>query len=290
MRKPKTAAIMAGLVVAAVSVLGLAAPAWAVPPPPLGSSYVLDQADVLTNAQEAEVQSRLLRLSEQTGLDLWVVFVDDFTEPTSAADWANETANRNSLGPHQYLLAVSVDGRAYYLSGDVDDGTLTADQLAAIEQERVQPALSAGDWAGAADAAATGITAAAQGTKPPPPTPAGGGPDIALIALVVFLVLALSSGDGRDGLALALYIVIAATDYLDGITARITGQYSRLGALLDPLVDRLLVISAVVVTYRFDLLPRWALIVLAVREALMLVLTRIGMKRDMDLKVNMVGR
>jgi CDP-diacylglycerol--glycerol-3-phosphate 3-phosphatidyltransferase len=111
-----------------------------------------------------------------------------------------------------------------------------------------------------------------------------------LALIPVFLVLALSSGDGRDGLALAIYIVIAATDYLDGITARITGQYSRLGALLDPLVDRLLVISAVVVNYRFDLLPRWALIVLAAREALMLVLTRIGMKRGMDLKVNMVGR
>jgi cardiolipin synthase len=113
---------------------------------------------------------------------------------------------------------------------------------------------------------------------------------IRLALIPVYLVLALTSGDGRDGLALAIYIVIAATDYLDGITARITGQYSRLGALLDPLVDRLLVISAVVVNYRFDLLPRWALIVLAVREALMLVLTRVGMKRGMDLKVNMVGR
>ena len=195
MRKPKTAAILAGFVVAAVSVLGLGVPAWAVPPPSLGSSYVLDQADVLTNAQEAEVQSRLLRLSEQTGLDMWVVFVDDFTEPVSAADWANETANRNNLGPHQYLLAVAVDGRAYYLSGDVDDGALTADQLAAIEQERVQPALAAGDYAGAADAAATGITAAARDSQPaPPPTPAGSGPNIPLIALVVFLVLALVGG------------------------------------------------------------------------------------------------
>jgi uncharacterized membrane protein YgcG len=195
MRKPKTAAIMAGFVVAAVSVLGVSATAWAVPPPSLGSSYVLDQADVLTNAQEAEVQSRLLRLSEQTGLDMWVVFVDDFTEPTSAADWANEAANRNRLGPHQYLLAVAVDGRAYYLSGDVDDGALTADQLAAIEQERVQPALSAGDYVGAADAAATGITAAARDAQPAaPPTPAGSGPDVALIALVVFLVLALGGG------------------------------------------------------------------------------------------------
>ncbi|WP_431795853.1 TPM domain-containing protein [Microbacterium enclense] len=195
MHKPKTAAIMTGLVIAAASVLGLAAPAWAVPPPPLGSSYVLDQADILTNAQEAEVQSRLLRLSEQTGLDLWVVFVDDFTEPASAADWANQAANRNQLGPHQYLLAVSIDGRAYYLSGDVDDGPLTADQLAAIEQERVQPALTAGDYAGAADAAATGITAAARGAEPAqPPAPAGSGPDVALIALVVFLVLALGGG------------------------------------------------------------------------------------------------
>ncbi|MGC8169873.1 TPM domain-containing protein, partial [Salmonella enterica] len=93
------------------------------------------------------------------------------------------------LGPHQYLLAVSVQGRAYYLSGNVDAGALTADQLTAIEQERVQPALSAGDYAGAAEAAATGITAAAQATKPTPPTPAGSGPDVALIALVVFLVL-----------------------------------------------------------------------------------------------------
>jgi cardiolipin synthase len=111
------------------------------------------------------------------------------------------------------------------------------------------------------------------------------------IALVpVFLVLALSSGDGRDGAATAIYVVIAGTDYLDGITARITGQYSRLGALLDPLVDRLLVISGVIVCYRFDLLPRWALIVLAAREALMVVLTRVGMRHGMDLKVNMVGR
>ena len=84
--------------------------------------------------------------------------------------------------------------------------------------------------------------------------------------------------------------MIGGTDYLDGITARVTGQYSRLGTLLDPLVDRLLVISGVIVCYRFDLLPRWALIVLAARELVMLVLTRIGMRRGMELKVNMVGR
>ncbi|HEX4760583.1 MAG TPA: CDP-alcohol phosphatidyltransferase family protein [Thermoleophilaceae bacterium] len=111
------------------------------------------------------------------------------------------------------------------------------------------------------------------------------------IALIpVFLVLALGSGDGRDTAATTIYAVIGATDYLDGITARVTGQYSRLGTLLDPLVDRLLVLSGVVVTYHFELLPRWALIVLAARELVMLVLTQVGMRRGMDLKVNMVGR
>ena len=136
---------------------------------------------------------------------------------------------------------------------------------------------------------------------PPPPQTVAGAPlnpwtipnaigFVRLALIPVFLVLALSSDDGRDLTAALIFAGIAATDYLDGITARITGQYSRLGALLDPLVDRLLVISAVAVTYRFDLLPRWALILLAARELAMLILTRVGMRRGMDLKVNMVGR
>ena len=56
-----------------------------------------------------------------------------------------------------------------------------------------------------------------------------------------------------------LFAVIGWSDYLDGIAARVTGQYSRMGALLDPLVDRLLVIAGVIVCWNFDLLPHWAL-------------------------------
>ena len=106
----------------------------------------------------------------------------------------------------------------------------------------------------------------------------------------VFLALALDSGDGRDTAATILFAFIAAGDYLDGMVARITGQYSRLGALLDPLTDRLLVISGAIVAWEFELLPRWALLVLAVREALMLLLTQIALRRGLDLSVNMLGR
>jgi CDP-diacylglycerol--glycerol-3-phosphate 3-phosphatidyltransferase len=114
---------------------------------------------------------------------------------------------------------------------------------------------------------------------------------LARIALIpLFLVLALGSGDGRDTVATVLFAFIAATDWFDGMVARITGQYSRLGALLDPLTDRLLILSGAVVAYHFELLPRWALLVLAAREALMLVLTQLALRRGIDLNVNMMGR
>ena len=67
----------------------------------------------------------------------------------------------------------------------------------------------------------------------------------ARLALVpLFLAIGLSSGDGHSGVAFALFAFIAWSDYFDGMAARITGQYSRLGAMLDPITDRLLVISA----------------------------------------------
>lgn len=111
------------------------------------------------------------------------------------------------------------------------------------------------------------------------------------IALIpVFLVLALDSGDGRVASASVIYAVIGGTDYLDGMAARITGQYSRLGTLLDPLTDRLLVVSGVIVCWHFELLPRWALGVLAARELLMVFVTQVGLRRGLDLEVKMIGR
>jgi CDP-diacylglycerol--glycerol-3-phosphate 3-phosphatidyltransferase len=114
---------------------------------------------------------------------------------------------------------------------------------------------------------------------------------LARLALIpVFLVLALRSGDGRIASASIVYAVVGGSDYLDGIAARLTGQYSRFGVLLDPVTDRLLVVSGIVVCWRFDLLPRWALALLAARELLMLILSQIGLRRGIDVEVNWVGR
>jgi cardiolipin synthase len=136
---------------------------------------------------------------------------------------------------------------------------------------------------------------------PPPPQTQSGAPlnpltipnaigFLRLALIPLFLVVALSSSDGQDAFAATLFAVIGWGDYADGIAARVTRQYSRLGALMDPITDRLLVVSGVVVDWRFDLLPRWALAVLAARELVMLALGRYGLSHGVDLRINWPGR
>lgn len=136
---------------------------------------------------------------------------------------------------------------------------------------------------------------------PPPPQTQAGQPlrpwtlpnaiGFARLALLpAFLAVALSSSDGIGAPEAILFAVIGWGDYADGIAARVTGQYSRLGALMDPVTDRLLVIAGVVVTWRFELLPRWALAVLAARELSMLAVGRYGLARGVELRINWPGR
>jgi cardiolipin synthase (CMP-forming) len=136
---------------------------------------------------------------------------------------------------------------------------------------------------------------------PPPPQTLAGQPlrpwtipnaiGFTRLALIpVFLVVALSSEDGVDALAATLFAVIGWGDYADGIAARVTRQYSRLGTLMDPVTDRLLVVCGVVVCWRFDLLPRWALAILVARELFMVALGRYGLTRGVELRINWPGR
>ena len=136
---------------------------------------------------------------------------------------------------------------------------------------------------------------------PPPPETAAGRPlrpwtipnaigYLRLALIPVFLISALTSRHGQGALPATLFAVIGFGDYADGIAARLTRQYSRLGALMDPVTDRLLVLCGVVVCWRFALLPHWALAVLAGRELAMLALGRYGLARGLELRINWPGR
>jgi len=111
-----------------------------------------------------------------------------------------------------------------------------------------------------------------------------------LAAIPVFLVLALSGEDGPPLYAAVIFWFIAAGDYLDGFLARATGQYSRLGSLLDPVVDRATILAGGYVCWYFELLPRWALAAIAVREILTLVMAQIALRRKVAIEINWFGR
>ncbi len=132
-----------------------------------GSGHVHDLADALSDSEEASVGERLDTLLSETGAELYVVYVDDFTNPADPESWANQVAKDSGMGPTQYLLAVAVDGRNMYLSGD-SAGPLTQDQLVAAENAALD-ALRDDDWAGAPVAAADDMTESIIGSPNPNP-------------------------------------------------------------------------------------------------------------------------
>ncbi len=154
-----------GTVLSAVAVAALlsltAAPASATDPVTLGAGYVLDEVGALSEADEQAADARLAELYASTGVDLYAVFVDEFTNPSSSQEWADTVAEGNGLGPNQYILAVATESRQFYTSADAT-GPLSEDQLLAIEAE-VKPYLSDGDYLGAITTAADGVESALSG-------------------------------------------------------------------------------------------------------------------------------
>jgi cardiolipin synthase (CMP-forming) len=100
-----------------------------------------------------------------------------------------------------------------------------------------------------------------------------------LVPVVVALLLA-----GSDTLAAAFFVLAALTDFLDGRLARMAGP-TRLGRILDPLADRLMLSSVAVVLAVRGLLPAWAVAIMVGRDLLALVGSLVGSK----IRVNRVG-
>ncbi len=96
-----------------------------------------------------------------------------------------------------------------------------------------------------------------------------------LLGVPLFLWLLL--GPEADGWAIALLMAAGVSDWADGKLARLLGQSSRLGALLDPAADRLYIVATLVAFVLRDVVPLWFVAVIVARElvlALVLVVLR----------------
>lgn len=137
---------LAALTAAAAAAAFSASAASATDPVTLDSGYVTDDADVLSPSQEDAVEARLQTLSDNSSSDLFVVLVDDFTSPTDNVAWADTVAENNNLGSEQYLLAIAVEGRSYYISA-APDGPLSDSKLDDVE-DKIQGLAAQEDWEG----------------------------------------------------------------------------------------------------------------------------------------------
>ncbi|HET7477979.1 MAG TPA: CDP-alcohol phosphatidyltransferase family protein [Rubrobacteraceae bacterium] len=102
-----------------------------------------------------------------------------------------------------------------------------------------------------------------------------------MVPVVVGLLLA-----EADGIAVAVFVAAALTDFLDGRIARRQGP-TRLGQLLDPVADRLMLSSSAIVLAIRGLLPVWAVAILVGRDVLALLGSFLVRGK---MRVNVVGK
>lgn len=97
-----------------------------------------------------------------------------------------------------------------------------------------------------------------------------------LAAIPVLMVLLIARFEGHDQIAAALFVVFSLTDTLDGQIARRRGLVSDLGKFLDPLADKLFVLSVLIVLVQEGLVAAWVVVLIFSRELLITILRSVG--------------
>lgn len=87
-----------------------------------------------------------------------------------------------------------------------------------------------------------------------------------------------------------IFSIAAITDYLDGYIARKKKQVTKLGILLDPIADKLLVISAMILFVDMELIPAWIAIVIIAREFIVTGLRVVALSMDIVIPAEMGGK
>ena len=89
---------------------------------------------------------------------------------------------------------------------------------------------------------------------------------VVLIPVFMLFLYLSKATDALKWVALAIFIIASLTDFVDGKIARSRNQVSDFGKFLDPLADKLVVISAMCIFCEWGIFPAWALMIVLARE------------------------
>jgi uncharacterized membrane protein YgcG len=161
----------------------LATPAGAQPPSKL-TDHITDSSGALNSSSRAAVRSAIHRLYHDRHIQLWVVYVDNFSR-FKPDNWADKTRSASTMGDHDVLLAVATNTKLYALTVPPQVQGLTPAELNSLQSNKIEPAVGAKDWSGAAVAAADGLNKADGSNKSASPSK----PIWLLIAIGVIVVV-----------------------------------------------------------------------------------------------------
>ncbi len=111
---------------------------------------------------------------------------------------------------------------------------------------------------------------------------------IFLVPLLVVVIL--TKFDGKEVLGITILIIASITDWLDGYIARRRGQVTRLGVMLDPIADKLLICSAFVALVEERLAPAWMVVIIIGRELAVTGLRSIAATQGINIAASELGK
>jgi len=111
-----------------------------------------------------------------------------------------------------------------------------------------------------------------------------------IFMIPIFMFALLSNKVTINKISLVIFIIAALTDTLDGYIARKYNQITNLGKFLDPLADKLLVISALICFVYLSILSPWIVIIIIGRELMITGFRTIAAKEGVVLAANIYGK
>lgn len=113
---------------------------------------------------------------------------------------------------------------------------------------------------------------------------------IRILLIPVFVMLMIDPAPDRSLSAALVFVVAAMTDLLDGYLARKTGQITKLGRLLDPIADKLLVLSALILFVQLDRVTALVAILIIAREVAVTGIRAIAATEGMIISAETTGK
>jgi len=111
-----------------------------------------------------------------------------------------------------------------------------------------------------------------------------------ILAIPLILILLFYMGRGYQLLTALLFLGAAVTDTLDGYLARRRGMVTTLGKFLDPLADKLLVVTTLIALIPAREIPVWMVIVIVGREIAITGLRGIAVSQDLIISASTLGK